>query len=211
MTRIGVGIDWGAQEHEVCALDESYQELGRWRVRHNGESLAELATELGALASDGDELLVAIETPDGPVVETMLERGFAVHAINPLQSDRFRERYKPSGAKDDCVDAWVLARTVLSDTDCFRVVEIRDPRTVALREWSRTRDERVEDRTRTQNRLAELLRRYFPSVLGIGRLDEAWLQELLCRTPTPDKARRVQRRTIAATLKSHRIRRVSAY
>lgn len=210
MARIGVGVDWGAQEHEVCALNEKYEELGRWRIGHDGESLARLATELSGLVSEEDELVLAIEVPDGPVVETMLERGFTVYSINPRQSDRFRERFRPSAAKDDRMDAWVLARTVLSDTDCFQRVHSGDPQTVALREWSRARDQGVSDRTRIQNRLTGLLRRYFPAVLDIGRLDEAWVQELLRRAPTPAKARRIQRRTIETLLKRHRIRRIRA-
>ena len=38
---------------------------------------------------------MAIEVPHGPVVESFIERGFAVHAINPKQLDRFRDRFSP--------------------------------------------------------------------------------------------------------------------
>ena len=38
-----------------------------------------------------------------------MERNFPVHAINPKQLDRFRDRLSPSGAKDDRRDAYVLA------------------------------------------------------------------------------------------------------
>ena len=48
---------------------------------------------------------VAIETPRGPVVESLLALGLAVHSINPKQLDRFRDRYSPAGAKDDRRDA----------------------------------------------------------------------------------------------------------
>jgi len=33
-----------------------------------------------------------IETPHGPIVEALLERGFNVYSINPKQLDRFRDR-----------------------------------------------------------------------------------------------------------------------
>ena len=52
---------------------------------------------------------LAIETPRGPVVESLMERGFAVHSINPKQLDRFRDRLSPAGARDDRRDARVLA------------------------------------------------------------------------------------------------------
>jgi len=210
MARIGVGVDWGAQEHEVCAIDEQYRVLKRWRVRHDGESLLRLCNELAALVGNDHEALIAIERPDGAVVETLMERGFTVHAINPLQLDRFRERYRPSGAKDDCVDAWVLARTVLSDTDCFRRVEVGDARYVALREWSRIRDNWVNERTRLLNRTTDVLRRYFPQILDVGNVNDAWVHTLLRRAPTPAEAQRLQTRTVAKILSDHNVRRVSA-
>ena len=42
---------------------------------------------------------VAIEVPRGPVVESLMERGFEVHSINPKQLDRFRDRISPSDRK----------------------------------------------------------------------------------------------------------------
>ena len=41
----------------------------------------------------------------GPIVEMLLERDFAVFAINPKQPDRFRDRFTVAGAKDDRRDA----------------------------------------------------------------------------------------------------------
>ena len=48
----------------------------------------------GLMAASGgaepSQILAAIEVPHGPVVETLIERGFKVHAINPKQMDRFK-------------------------------------------------------------------------------------------------------------------------
>ncbi len=49
-------------------------------------------------AADASWIQVAIEVPHGPVVETLIERGFPVHAINPKQMDRFRDRFTLAGA-----------------------------------------------------------------------------------------------------------------
>jgi hypothetical protein len=38
------------------------------------------------------------------VVETLLERGFNAHAINPKQMDRFRDRFTSAGAKRNIRD-----------------------------------------------------------------------------------------------------------
>src|SRR3546814_17307706 len=56
-----------------------------------------------------EEVAVAIETRHGPVVESLMARGFRLHDINPKQLDRFRDRFSTAGPKDDRRDAEVLA------------------------------------------------------------------------------------------------------
>ena len=63
-------------------------------------------TDTIGVARDGAQgeprqIHIAIEVPHGPVVETLIERSFKVHAINPKQMDRFRDRFTLAGAKDD--------------------------------------------------------------------------------------------------------------
>ena len=78
-------------------------------VRHGGTELSELCDWLLArTGAPAGTIAVAIETPRGPVVEALLERGFAVFSINPKQLDRFRDRFSVAGAKDDSRDAGFL-------------------------------------------------------------------------------------------------------
>ena len=49
-----------------------------------------------------------------------MERGFAVHSLNPKQLDRFRDRHSPAGAKDDNRDAHTLADALRMDSRFFR-------------------------------------------------------------------------------------------
>jgi hypothetical protein len=55
---------------------------------------------------------VAIEVPHGPVVDVLLDRGFAVHAINPKQLERLRDRFSVAGAK--CQRAFETGSPALS-------------------------------------------------------------------------------------------------
>ena len=52
-------------------------------------------------AVEPGQILTAIEIPHGPVVETLIERSFKAHAINPKQMNRFRDRFTMAGAEDD--------------------------------------------------------------------------------------------------------------
>ena len=58
--------------------------------------------------------------PRGALVELLVERGFAVYAINPKQLDRFRDRFTPAGAKDDRRDALVIGDSLRTDPQAFR-------------------------------------------------------------------------------------------
>ena len=105
---------------------------------------------------------VAIETPRGPVVESLMERGFAVHSVNPKQLDRFRDRSSPAGAKDDRRDAQVLASALRTDPHCLRLLESTDPTIVELREWSRLSEDLTRERVRLANRMRDQPWRYYP-------------------------------------------------
>src|SRR4029078_7086281 len=94
--------DWASETHHVRVSDAPGRKLGARAVAHSGESpAARAAWSLEVTGAPPEEVFVAIEVPYGPVVESLMERGFRVHAINPKQLDRFRDRFSPAGAKDD--------------------------------------------------------------------------------------------------------------
>lgn len=207
-----VGVDWASQNHHAVVVDATGRKLDERSFRHGGEDLAALATWILTLTEvEPDAVEVAIEAPHGPVVETLMARGFRVHAINPKQLDRFRDRFSPAGAKDDSRDAQVLADALRTDPRCFRRLQPLDPRVVELREGSRLLDDLRHDRNRLANRVRELLWRYFPAMLELDDdVAAPWFLDLWQRVPTPAKAARVQPATVERLLKRHRIRRLDA-
>ena len=58
---------------------------------------------------------VAIERPDGPVVEALLEAELPVFVVAPSQIKNLRSRYGSAGNKDDRFDAYVLADMLRTD------------------------------------------------------------------------------------------------
>jgi transposase len=207
------GVDWASEIHHVFLTDESGATRGERRFTHSGEGLADLADWLLATtgAASPGEIGVAIEVPHGPIVEMLLERGFTVHAINPKQMDRFRDRFTLAGAKDDSRDAEVMASALRTDPRCFRLLAVGDPVVIQLREWSRLADDLGTERNRLTNRLREQLWRYYPAVLELDSdIGSEWLLDLWQTVPTPAKAARVRETTITAVLRRNRIRRLDA-
>jgi transposase len=121
-----------------------------------------------------------------------LDRGFAVHAINPKQLDRLRDRFSVAGAKDDRRDARVSASGLRTDPHLFRPVVISDPAVIQLREWSRLAEELQQERVRLSNRVRQQLWRYYPQMLELADdIADEWVLALWTQAPTPAKAARL--------------------
>ena len=131
--RMYVGIDWATEEHQVCALAPSGRKVGERVFKHDAHGLHQLCSWLLSL-SDGDPgfVWVGIEVLRGAVVETLLEKGFAVFAINPKQMDRFRDRFTVAGAKDDRLDALVIGDSLRTDAHLYRRLELDEPAVIEL-------------------------------------------------------------------------------
>jgi len=204
-----VGIDWGSQHHQVCIVDREGHRLED-TVPHTSAGLEALTLKLAALSPDAPErIAVAIEVPRGPVVETLLERGFHIFSLNPKQLDRFRDRHSVAGAKDDRRDAWVLADALRTDQPSFRRALGDDPLIIELRELSRLDDDLRQQLSRLSNRLREQLQRIRPDVLALcPAADEPWFWALLDLMLA--RAKPLTLKAVSAVLKVHHIRRVTA-
>ena len=117
---------------------------------------AHTGTELGGLTRRLVRLgvgQVAIERPDGPVVQALLAAGLGVVVLPGRQVKALRGRYSTAGNKDDRFDAYVLADALR--TDGHRLVPLVPdaPQTTALRVVSRARKSLVATRVALANEL----------------------------------------------------------
>ena len=205
-----VGFDWASGTHVACLLDRNGRAIEERKIAHGGAELGEFGDWLIAkTAAPPARIGVAIETPHGPIVEMLLERGFAVFAINPKQLDRFRDRFTVAGAKDDRRDAHVLGDSLRTDRRAFRRLSVDDPTVIELREWSRIADDLSQERTRLANRIRQLLWRYYPQMLQLA--DDLTAENFLALwecAPTPARAAQIDEAGLAKVLKAHRVRRI---
>lgn len=206
-----VGVDWGSDAHELCLLDAHGQIRGRRTVAHTAAAVHDavqwIREQTGAAPA---VMAVGIETPRGVLVDTLIEVGFNVFALNPKQLDRFRDRFTAAGAKDDQRDAQVLADALRTDRRAFRRVRPDDPLIIQLREVTRLREELQEEEGRLANRLRDQLYRVDAAWLAFSpAADEPWLWAILGKAPDPAGWPQLPRRGITPALRAHRIRRVS--
>jgi transposase len=206
------GVDWATQKHDVCLVDPVGRVLAERAFDADAAGLAAMAEWLVSKAGVPPErIYVSIEVPHGVVVETLLERGFAVHSINPKQLDRFRDRFTVAGTKDDRLDARVLADSLRTDVRAFRRLRNDDPDVIQLREWSRMAADLKHEDNALCNKARQQLLRFFPQMLELTEdVGEPMILALLEAVPTPADAHRRRQSTIQQILRENRIRRWTA-
>lgn len=207
-----LGIDGGYDAHQICLMDATGHVVMERQVPHDAAAVQTAITALlertGAAPA---QIAVAIETPRGALVATLLERGFAVFALNPKQLDRFRDRHTVAGAKDDRRDALVLGDSLRTDPRAFRRVQLDDALVMHLRELAHAEDDLKRDLGRLTNRLRDQIYRIAPAVLPLcPAADEPWFWTLLEQAATPAAQRALTQTDVLTLLKRHRIRRLTA-
>lgn len=207
-----VGVDWGSAAHALCVMDAAGTIVGKRTVPHNARDVQEAVQWLRTVTRAAPAATaIAIETPRGVLVETLIEQGFAVFAINPKQLDRFRDRFTVAGAKDDDRDAQVLSDSLRTDRRAFRRVRADDPVILQLRELCRIVDDLQTEEGRLTNRLRDQLYRVDAGWLDLSpAADDPWLWTILAEAPDPTTWATLRRRRVMAVLRAHRIRRVTA-
>jgi transposase len=131
---------------------------------------------------------VAIERPDGPVVEALLDAVLSVFVIAPNQIKNLRSRYGSAGHKDDGFDAFVLADTLRTDRPRLRRLTQDSEATIPLRMVVRARQDLVAARVAMANQLRAHLQTTLPGAIGLFRdIDSAITLKFLTRFPNQDK------------------------
>lgn len=201
---IFVGLDWGSTNHAVCILDDRGGIVARFEATHDAAGLAELLARLKRLAPSA-ELPVAIERPSGLVVETLIAAGHPVVPIHPNALKACRPRYRAAGAKSDPGDAYMLADILRTDGHRFAPLTPVSDEIKALRALVRGRDDLVAARGRHANQLRSLLESFWPGAAALfADVDSPIALAFFLRFPTPESARRLGVKRMAAFLAQHR-------
>ena len=180
------GIDWASEEHAVCVVDEAGTPLRERVVAHDEAGIAALCRKLIELQVER----VAIERPDGIVVDRLLDAGLIVIAVHPNQAKAARERYSVAHGKSDRFDAFVLAELARTDVHRLRAIRPDSDQTRALRALSRTREDLVQARVALANQLRAQLEAFWPGARRVfSELDSPIALAFLERYPSPVDAR----------------------
>jgi transposase len=193
------GVDWASRAHAVCIADERGIALERFAVDHTEPGLRTLGRRLAKAGVTG----VAIERPDGPVIDALFAAGLTVFVIASRHVKALRTRYGTAGNKDDRADAYLLADVLRTDGHRLRALQPDSPATVTLRATVRARKDLVQTRIRLMQQLRAHLELVYPGAVGLfADLDSPIALRFLLRFPSAAKAAWLSPKRMAAWLRS---------
>jgi len=199
---IFVGIDWAEESHAICILNGEGEVLAKDQIADSAQGVSHLQGLLAAHTDDPAHIVIGIETDRGLVVRALVAAGYELHVINPLSTNRYRDRYATSRKKSDPGDAKVLADVVRTDRHNHQQLTGNSDDVDALQILTRTHQRLIWDRQRHVNQLRSLLREFYPGALEAVGKDLAAPEALglLGRAPTPLRGRSLSRNQIMGVL-----------
>lgn len=195
------GVDWASEEHACCVVDGQGRIIEGRRYRHQERGISALCRRLLDLEVE----LVAIERPDGLLIERLLDAGVAVVAIHPNQVAAMRPRFSAAGGKSDSFDSFVLAELARTDSHRYRVLVPDSDATKALRALTRAREDLVKTRVALANELRAQLACFWPGAGQVfAEIDSPIALAFLRRYPSPADAHGLGEQRMIRFLARHR-------
>lgn len=157
-----VGLDWASRVHAVCVIDERGSLVSRFEVEHTDSGLTQLIERLKNLG----DMTVAIERPEGVLIDTLLDSGVRVVAVHPNVVKAVRSRYRTAG-KSDAGDAYILADLLRTDGHRFNALVPHAAEIKALRLLVRLRKDFVHAKVGLSHQLRATLDALYPGAACI--------------------------------------------
>ncbi len=189
-----IGLDVGKSDHHATVVDAAGGRLFDRPVRNDEAAIEKLLDDAGPHAA------LVIDQPGSIgtlAVAVARRRGFPVAYIPGLVMRRASQLY-PGEAKTDRRDSFVIADTARIHRARVHWLTPSDELLQELSVLGGYDDDLAHDRTRTANRLRDLLLQASPAVERVlgPRLDHTAVRTLLERYPTPTAMRAAGKRRL---------------
>lgn len=194
------GFDWARDHHDIVVVDQRGTIVTDFRIQHTLDGWNELRARLEAFP----DLAITLETNQGPAVEELMASGFQIYPINPKSAKHYRDRKKPSGTKNDKLDAWAMADALRVDGHSWRPLTPEDPLVAELRQLCRDEMNLIEQRTALLAQLRYTLHAYYPAALEAfddWTFPSCW--DFLIAFPTPETLEAAGPRKWKSWMSSH--------
>lgn len=192
-----IGLDWADKQHDICLRAGEDGRLEPSVVNHTPADLIEWINKLRK-RFEGKPVLICTEQSRGALINFLMQHDFVwICPINPKSLARFREAFRPSGAKDDEHDAEVMCEVGRLYSTQFPIWKPESFSTRILQNLTERRRHVVDERTRLVLELQSNLKLYYPLILNMFKDLAAELPlSFLGKWPTLEKLKKAKPQTI---------------
>ncbi len=202
-----IGMDWADSKHDVCvqAADSEQREFDC--IAHQTHDIEQWA--LAMHKRFGGPIAITLELSKGPIVSALQKYDFfVIFPVHPSTLAKYRQAFRPSGAKDDPTDAEFALDLLLHHPDRFQPLQ---PQSVEMRTLTTLVEQRrslVDDRVRITNRLRNALKQYYPQALEwfVRGVDTVMFCDFIARWPTLKQVKRARQNTLKNFFHEHNVR-----
>ncbi len=198
-----IGIDWADDHHDICLMDPEGKILKEFQILQGIDGFHQFGIELKKY--EKDQVLICIETNHGLLFEHLACMPHKLFVVNPGALVDYRKRYHVSGAKDDKIDARLLANFLRTEKHRLRPYQMNGDLVETLKLLTEDRARLLKNKIRMQLQLIDTLKQYYPIALELfsdiaTAIGLAFLEEY----PTPEKAQKVSLNELKRFLKKQR-------
>lgn len=184
-----LGIDWSTKSHALTFINQEGGTIAEESIRHSAKGFARLDELRSSLDVSAADCVVGIESSHTLMMDWLWSHGYdQVYVIPPRVTASRQASYGQSGARTDSHDAYLIANLLRTDLHLLHPWRPHCAAIQSLRTQVSLRIQLVAERVREQNRLTELLSRYYPAFLQAFSLDTDIGLAFLQRYPTPQAA-----------------------
>lgn len=197
-----VGIDIAKKNHEASIIDLNGKPLDKSISFSNSEAgCNKLIAMFEKFEADTSNIIIGMEATGHYWVSLysyLIDLGFTVYVINPIQSDAFRKMYIRQ-TKNDSKDSFVIAQIMRFGE--FSSTSLADEDIMALRQLSRYRLALVDECSDWKRKCIALLDQVFPEYSKLfSDTFGVTSRELLSKYPTPEDMLNVDTDTLSDLL-----------
>ena len=165
---IYIGIDWSQDKHDVAFMNGAGAIIAQLTIPHQPAGFHRLETTRQRLGVTTTDCLVGLETAHNLLLDFLWDQGYQhIYVIPPLVVKSSRGRYGSSGARDDTLDAQLLADLLRTDRARLHPWRPDSPLTRQIRARVGFLSFLKHEAIRVHNRLRAVLLRYYPQALEL--------------------------------------------
>jgi len=183
-----LGIDWASEKHDLWLQTPDGAVREHSTLEHTPAALHDWMAQMHERFG-GQPIAVALELSRGPLIYALMGCEFLVlYPINPKSLARYRQAFRPSGAKDDRSDAQLLCLFLQTHHRDLKPWQPDDVQTRTLAGLVEKRRHWVDHATDLLRRLRMDLKAYYPIVLDLfgDLLGTQMACRFLQKWPDPD-------------------------